>query len=215
MGRRAPTTSGSIESVGRWPSNVLLSPAGDGLPDIFDGGWDGVVGGGGTRSPTEERPLYRGATTGSGMGYGSTARTDSVGSTYSDQGTYSRFFLIPKANRRDREPVLGGSAIRPAIRPAYSGGAPERTDGLSERLRSLTPRTNLHPTVKPTELMRHLVRLVTPAPGGVVLDPFLGSGSTALAAEMEGFAWIGIEREAEYIEIAEARLNGTQRGMAL
>jgi hypothetical protein len=62
--------------------------------------------------------------------------------------------------------------------------------------------------------MRHLVRLVTP-PGGTVLDPFLGSGTTALAAEMEGFAWVGIEREAEYVAIAEARLNGTQRGMGL
>jgi site-specific DNA-methyltransferase (adenine-specific) len=62
--------------------------------------------------------------------------------------------------------------------------------------------------------MRHLVRLVTPS-GGVVLDPFLGSGTTALAAEMEGFAWVGIEREEEYVRIAEARLNGTQRGLGL
>jgi molybdopterin molybdotransferase len=58
------------------------------------------------------------------------------------------------------------------------------------------------------------VPIVTP-PGGTVLDPFLGSGTTALAAEMEGFAWIGIEKEAEYVAIAEARLNGTQKGMAL
>ncbi|HEY4895235.1 MAG TPA: site-specific DNA-methyltransferase, partial [Solirubrobacteraceae bacterium] len=75
-------------------------------------------------------------------------------------------------------------------------------------------RANTHPTVKPTALMRHLIRLVTPR-GGVVLDPFLGSGTTALAAEMEGFAWIGIEKEAESVEIAEARLPGTQKGMAL
>src|SRR6185436_19729643 len=75
-------------------------------------------------------------------------------------------------------------------------------------------RANHHPTVKPTDLMRHLVRLVTPT-GGTVLDPFLGSGTTGLAAEMEGFAWIGIEREAEYVAIAEARLNGTQRGLGL
>jgi site-specific DNA-methyltransferase (adenine-specific) len=75
-------------------------------------------------------------------------------------------------------------------------------------------RENSHPTVKPTDLMRHLIRLVTPS-GGVVLDPFLGSGSTAIAAELEGFDWIGIEKEAEYIAIAEARLNGTQRGLGL
>jgi len=62
--------------------------------------------------------------------------------------------------------------------------------------------------------MRHLVRLVTP-PGGLVLDPFLGSGTTALAAEMEGFRWLGIEREEEYVRIAEARLNGVQRGLGI
>jgi hypothetical protein len=62
--------------------------------------------------------------------------------------------------------------------------------------------------------MRHLVRLVTPS-GGTVLDPFLGSGSTALACELEGFPWIGIEKEPEYVAIAEARLNGTQRGLGL
>lgn len=63
---------------------------------------------------------------------------------------------------------------------------------------------NNHPTVKPTDLMRYLCRLVTP-PGGVVLDPFMGSGSTGKAAALEGFRFIGIEREAEYVEIARAR----------
>ena len=62
-----------------------------------------------------------------------------------------------------------------------------------------------HPTVKPTDLMRYLCRLVTP-PGGVVLDPFMGSGSTGKAAMLEGFQFIGIEREAEYVENAKARI---------
>ena len=75
-------------------------------------------------------------------------------------------------------------------------------------------RANLHPTVKPTDLMRHLVRLVTPQ-GGTVLDPFLGSGTTGLACEMEGFGWVGIEKEAEYVAIAQARLNGSPRGLGL
>lgn len=66
---------------------------------------------------------------------------------------------------------------------------------------------NNHVTVKPTELMRYLCRLVTP-PGGVVLDPFMGSGSTGKAAVLEGFRFIGIEREAEYVEIARARIGG-------
>jgi site-specific DNA-methyltransferase (adenine-specific) len=64
---------------------------------------------------------------------------------------------------------------------------------------------NLHPTVKPIDLMRYLVKLVTP-PNGIVLDPFAGSGSTGIAADLEGFSFIGIEREAEYVEIARRRL---------
>lgn len=64
---------------------------------------------------------------------------------------------------------------------------------------------NEHPTVKPTDLMRYLCRLVCP-PEGIVLDPFMGSGSTGKAALLEGFAFIGIEREAQYIEIAKRRL---------
>jgi site-specific DNA-methyltransferase (adenine-specific) len=64
---------------------------------------------------------------------------------------------------------------------------------------------NIHPTVKPTDLMRYLCRLVTP-PGGVVLDPFMGSGSTGKAATLEGFEFIGIDMTPEYVEIARARI---------
>jgi DNA modification methylase len=64
---------------------------------------------------------------------------------------------------------------------------------------------NNHPTVKPTALMRYLCRLVTP-PEGIVLDPFMGSGSTGKAAMLEGFQFIGIERDAEYFEIATNRI---------
>jgi site-specific DNA-methyltransferase (adenine-specific) len=73
---------------------------------------------------------------------------------------------------------------------------------------------NSHPTVKPTELMRYLCRLVTP-PGGVVLDPFMGSGSTGKAAVLEGFRFIGIEREAEYLEIARGRIQLPEQGSLL
>lgn len=64
---------------------------------------------------------------------------------------------------------------------------------------------NAHPTVKPTALMRYLCRLATP-PGGVVLDPFAGSGSTGKAAMLEGFNFVGIELNAEYVDIARARI---------
>ena len=66
---------------------------------------------------------------------------------------------------------------------------------------------NTHPTVKPTDLMAYLCRLVTP-PGGVVLDPFMGSGSTGKAAMREGFRFIGIEMDAGYFEIAKNRILG-------
>ena len=71
---------------------------------------------------------------------------------------------------------------------------------------------NEHPTVKPTELMRYLCRLVTPK-GGVVLDPFMGSGSTGKGALLEGFRFIGIEMEREYFDIACARLEAVQKNM--
>ena len=64
---------------------------------------------------------------------------------------------------------------------------------------------NNHPTVKPTDLMAYLCRLVTP-PGGIVLDPFMGSGSTGKAAVREGFRFTGIEMDPEYLAIAEARI---------
>ena len=73
----------------------------------------------------------------------------------------------------------------------------------SERSAGIT--RNIHPTVKPIEIMRYLCRLITP-PGGLILEPFLGSGTTAIAAHKENFEIIGIEREQEYIEIAKARL---------
>lgn len=75
------------------------------------------------------------------------------------------------------------------------------------RVESSSPRNgNHHPTVKPTDLMRYLCRLVTP-PGGVVLDPFMGSGSTGKAAVLEGLQFVGIEREAEYLAIARDRIS--------
>ena len=73
---------------------------------------------------------------------------------------------------------------------------------------------NTHPTVKPTDLMAYLCRLVTP-PGGIVLDPFMGSGTTGKAALSEGFSFIGIERDADYYAICESRFNGAQIGLPL
>ena len=198
--------AGFAEStVGRWPANVILTDP------ILDGGWEGVVGGGTTGVSAGGNSSHVNGT----EVYGQFARgLDGIDPGYGDSGTYSRFFLIAKASRSDREPVLGGLPLRDA--GAFEGNADvggNRKIGARPDL-PVSQRANTHPTVKPVELMRHLVRLVTP-PGGVVLDPFAGSGSTLLAAEQEGFAWIGIEKEPEYVAITEARLNGTQRGLGL
>jgi DNA modification methylase len=187
--------------VGRWPANIVLTDP------IFDGDTPGVVGGGMTTPAAKGMQTYRRADHD-----GATMKPGNVGNEwqamgYGDAGTYSRFFLIPKADRGDREPVLGGHGLTGELRTMNDGA------NGHDPARPIQ-RANTHPTVKPTDLMRHLVRLVTPT-GGRILDPFLGSGTTGLAAELEGFDWVGIEREAEYIAIAEARLNGTQRGLGL
>lgn len=82
--------------------------------------------------------------------------------------------------------------------------------GASEGIRMATGREtrykNTHPTVKPTALMRYLCRLVTPR-GGVVLDPFMGSGSTGKAAVLEQMNFIGIELDESYIKIARQRID--------
>jgi site-specific DNA-methyltransferase (adenine-specific) len=85
----------------------------------------------------------------------------------------------------------------------------EVPDDLREYFEEI-PGRNIHPTVKSLDLMRWLVRLVTP-PGGTVLDPFTGSGTTGIAAHLEGFDFTGIEREAEYLAIAEARIKWWQQ----
>lgn len=124
-------------------------------------------------------------------------------------GDAARFFYCAKASKRDRDEGLDGFDAKPA-NSAYGDGLNTatkiRTDEQAENGVTRDPRKNHHPTVKPTDLMRYLCRLVTP-PNGIVLDPFTGSGSTGKAAVIEGFQFIGIEREAEYVEIARARIS--------
>jgi DNA modification methylase len=132
---------------------------------------------------------------------------------------YPRYLIIPKADRAERERGLGDRER--GQRRTMGGGLTGVSGDRSGRGGEAKPieagaalRANVHPTVKPIDLMRHLVRLVTP-PGGVVLDPFLGSGTTCLAASEEGFRSIGIERELEYLEIAKGRLMATPMGLGL
>ena len=116
----------------------------------------------------------------------------------------ARFFYCAKASKSDRDEGCEGLEERQRDESRKEGNV----GGDNPRNRGVNLRTNHHPTVKPTDLMRYLCRLVTP-PGGTVLDPFMGSGSTGKAAVLEGFSFIGIEREAEYIAIAEARMPKT------
>jgi site-specific DNA-methyltransferase (adenine-specific) len=120
-----------------------------------------------------------------------------------DSGSAARFFYCAKASKADRDEGCKGMEL------VRTGGMQATADGsmlTSSGNERVTARANHHPTVKPTDLMRYLCRLVTP-PNGTVLDPFMGSGSTGKAAILEGFRFIGIEREAEYLEIARARID--------
>ena len=123
--------------------------------------------------------------------------------TYGDTGGASRFFYCPKASKKDRNDGCNGLPIkRPDTRTDTGMGS------FTEK--GVQPQSNHHPTVKPTDLMAYLIRLVTPK-GGIVLDPFMGSGSTGKAAVREGMNFIGVEKEDEYMEIAKTRIEHEQK----
>ena len=113
----------------------------------------------------------------------------------------ARFFYCAKASKSDRDEGLAAFAEQERAFFQTGNGASGKPSSIGQYV----TQRNIHPTVKPTDLMAYLCRLVTP-PGGVVLDPFAGSGSTGKAAIREGFKFIGIEREVEYLAIARARI---------
>lgn len=125
-----------------------------------------------------------------------------VGPEYGDSGSSARFFYCAKASKSERN--KGCEELEEKPTPKMDGG--EFINPMTGVSSKKTMRQNHHPTVKPVALMRYLCKLVTP-PGGIVLDPFLGSGTTGVAAIQEGFGFVGIEREQEYIEIARARIH--------
>tara|TARA_Y100000034_G_scaffold6198_1_gene6752 strand:- start:61 stop:1068 length:1008 start_codon:yes stop_codon:yes gene_type:complete len=114
---------------------------------------------------------------------------------YGNGGSASRYFYCPKVSRKERDGGLDD----------MKDGKPVRWNKAGEWTNDTTPAKNTHPTVKPVELMKYLCRLVTPE-GGTVLDPFMGSGSTGMAAKSEGFEFIGIEKEEEYYKVADKRI---------
>lgn len=167
---------------GRWPANVLLDGSSEVLayfPETDAGG-----------NPTGREQSKRNSI------YNPIGQRDPWES-YGDSGSASRFFYCAKADKYDRHSGM------PLPEPVTAHGSTMR-DREDARWRG-----NHHPTVKPVDLMRYLVRLVTP-PQGVVLDPFLGSGSTAKACLIEQRQCVGIEMNSEYLEIAKTRLNELQ-----
>jgi len=130
---------------------------------------------------------------------GSDEVTDLVGSA-------ARFFYCPKASKAEREAGLEEmESIHRVNGNKWTDQDYRVTNGKRPPTAESGPRTNHHPTVKPIDLMAYLCRLITP-PGGTILDPFTGSGSTGVAALREGFKFIGIELNPEYAKIAQNRI---------
>ena len=182
MNQPGKTTGREYEQPsGRWPANL-----------IHDGS-DEVV----AHFPAEAGQAAALKTRNSDMtrnAFGAFAGTpDAHFEPHDAGGSAARFFYCPKTTRKDRNEGLADPG------PRLSRGSTLRD---AENLDDLG---NHHPTVKPTALMAYLLRLVTP-PGGVALDPFMGSGSTGKAAMREGFRFIGCELSEEYLAIAEARI---------
>lgn len=171
------------ESLGRWPANLIHDGSEEVVamfPETKSGGYP-AEGGQRSQVSTFGKPTARGEQ-----------------KFTSSEGSAARFFYCAKASRKDRHEGL------PDPGHQFKHGSTLR------KVENAETQGNNHPTVKPTELMRYLCRLVTPA-GGLVLDPFMGSGSTGKAALLEGFRFIGIELDPGYFAIAEARVRPIEK----
>lgn len=196
LGMGAGAVAGS--ECGRWPANVTLDDVAATALDEQSGiSRDGVAG---KRSGGFQRDGYVGGQNASGWA------DKAVG--FGGAGGASRFFYVAKPSPSERDQGLGHLPVK------TGGQATGREDGSAGVANPRAGagrgggRRNFHPTVKSTALMRWLVRLITP-PGGVVLDPFAGSGSTGVAALAEGFSFVGVEHggeDGEYLPIVEGRL---------
>jgi site-specific DNA-methyltransferase (adenine-specific) len=212
----------NYDAEGRFPANIILDEEAGKILDEQSGTTKGI-----NKTPyTYTDNEY------TAEGFINNVKPNSP-SNYNDKGGASRFFYCPKAQKKDRNEGMpenvetfiqrprreDGSVIYKETHPEEWSEAmkskprKEKTSlaASEEKLQTQTTATkNTHPTVKPTELMKYLIRLVTPK-GGVVLDPFMGSGSTGKAAVLEGMNFVGIEREKEYFEIAEQRINHSNK----
>ncbi len=180
-------------TLGRFPANVIH----DGSDEVLEGFPD---------NKGAFAPVKKGQKGFGGDIYGKYAQAGDDGKTFYNDGlgSASRFFYCAKASQSDRDDGLRGFHKKSSKK--FDGG---NFDSASTNANDRTS-LNFHPTVKPTELMRYLCRLITP-PNGIVLDPFMGSGSTGKGAILEGFDFIGMELDSEYVEIAKARIAHAQK----
>jgi site-specific DNA-methyltransferase (adenine-specific) len=195
----------SQDDQGRWPANVIFDEVTAGLLDEQSGV---------SKSPSKG---YSGGKIHSETAYAQDSYTKNMVRTerpaHGDTGGASRFFYVAKASKRDRNEGLdelegassGGKGNGLARVCETCGASILKPCECTERSFVNPAVKNFHPTVKPTALMRYLVKLVTP-PRGLVLDPFTGSGSTGKAALSEGFNFVGAELTEEYLPIIEGRL---------
>jgi hypothetical protein len=190
-----PDEANLPDTAGRWPANLIHDGSGEVLAQFpANAGASAPVRG------TEASLASHGNVTG--------IRERVPGAFHNDTGSAARFFYCAKASKSERESGLEQHEDRLLARSNQARAEGDRGNTVEAEAGGYNKariRKNNHPTVKPTELMRYLCRLVTP-PGGTVLDPFMGSGSTGRGAMLEGFRFIGIEQDPEYAAIAEARI---------
>ena len=180
-----------LQSKGRFPANLILSEQGAKELDRQSG----------VSKSQRRRPEIRNyKPTGNQIVNFGGGNKDSE---YQDIGGASRFFYVAKASKRERN--MGCEGLKPN---------PNNVKYGIERLNTPNKQNNSHPTVKPLKLMEYLVNLITP-PGGIVLDPFAGSGTTCMACKKLGFRYIGIDQSKEYCEIARSRIKAVKEDMRL
>ncbi len=180
----------NLNTQGRWPANVLFDESAAEMLDEQSGDRKGFSGGG-----------TKGAGYRTEYVHGENKNKELPAQYFNDSGGASRFFYVAKASKRERNAGLEGMPERETKSLQDNGGEFKTGSGNERNNKS----QNHHPTVKPIKLMEYLCRLITP-PGGVILDPFMGSGSTGVAAKRLGFEFIGIEMNEEYVEIARRRI---------
>lgn len=178
------------EHEGRFPANIILDETAAELLDEQSGF---------SKTNHKGNRTDKGVVAGvNGFGRGTeVARQDSGGA--------SRFFYVAKVSKKERN--LGLDGFEEKIIEGRDAGQDERNVAYKART---SARANTHPTVKPINLMTYLCRLITPE-GGIVLDPFMGSGSTGIAARLEGFKFLGMEMDKDYYKIAEARIEAYEQ----